>query len=46
MMIEGNKISQSKNNIVLVIFVLSFTTLMSSIDTNIVNIALPTIEKS
>lgn len=30
----------------LVVFVLSLTTLMSAIDTNIVNIGLPTIEKA
>lgn len=45
-MIIGKTKSQNKINIKLVVFTLSLTTLMSSIDTNIVNIALPTIEKS
>ncbi|MCH3964807.1 MAG: MFS transporter [Clostridium sp.] len=38
--------TKNKNNPPLVVFTLSLAVLMSSIDTNIVNIALPTIEKS
>ncbi|MBP2031528.1 EmrB/QacA subfamily drug resistance transporter [Clostridium algifaecis] len=38
--------SKNRNNTALVVFTLSLATLMSSIDTNIVNIALPAIEKS
>ena len=44
-MVEADNGSRKEVNSVLVIFVLSLTTLMSSIDTNIVNIGLPTIAK-
>lgn len=43
---KENNISVKKSSFRLVIFVLSLTTLMSSIDTNIVNIGLPTIAKA
>ncbi|MDQ7093373.1 MFS transporter [Desulfosporosinus sp. PR] len=43
---DTTKAKSGKSSFSLVIFVLSLTTLMSSIDTNIVNIGLPTISKA
>lgn len=44
-MIKESKITKKTTNLTLVIFVLSLTTLMAAIDTNIVNIGIPTIAK-